>query len=87
VTENTPLATLLAAQSGYNIVRVHWLDPRLERERSRDGSCLNLSAAERNRKKFEEARVAYVDHANRTIICATHVYYALREALAKEAIR
>lgn len=77
-------AAVLAARAGYSIYSVHYLAPRLERERARDGSCTNLSAQERNRKKLADASVCYVDHANRTIHCAPFVFRRLREALKQE---
>jgi hypothetical protein len=77
---------IAAMSGGYNIISLRWLAPRLERERARDGSCVNLSAAERNRKKLADASTVHVNHADRTIICAPHVYKALRAALATSAL-
>lgn len=77
---------VFAARAGYDIYVLRYLSPRppLERERSRDRSCINLSAALRNRKKMEEARVAWVNHDTRSIYCAPWVYKELRAALEKD---
>jgi hypothetical protein len=49
-------SALLTARAGYKLISVRFLPrPRLERERARDGLCVNLSAAERNRKKMDDA--------------------------------
>lgn len=56
-------------EAGYAFFVVRAMDPRLERERSRDGSCVNLSARTRNAKR-----------ARRQIHCPTHVFEALRKA-------
>jgi hypothetical protein len=77
----TNLPTLAASCGGYRIIPIRWLAPRLERERSRDGSCTNLSAIERNRKKLDDASKVYVNHVDRTIVCAPHVYKSVRVAL------
>ena len=87
IERKSPAEAVAAMQSGYRIHRLRWLDPRLERERSRDGSCTNLSAAERNRKKLDAANMVSIDHVNRAIHCPTHVYRALMAALDKEGLR
>lgn len=69
--------------SGYLVFAVRALDPRLERERSRDGSCVNLSAQERNAKRLEDASQVFIDHANRSIHCPTHVVEALSRSIPK----
>jgi hypothetical protein len=81
VSDRSITAASLYAQSGYRLVVLRHLDPKLERDRSRDGSCVNLSAVARNAKRLEEASHAWVDHSARRIICPTHVYEALRRSL------
>lgn len=66
-------------EAGYAVFVVRALDPRLERERSRDGSCVNLSARTRNAKRLEEASKVVIDHARRQIHCPTHVFESLRK--------
>jgi hypothetical protein len=44
---------------------------RLERERSRDGSCLNVSAVERNRKRISEIDDLFVDENGNVIVFDT----------------
>jgi hypothetical protein len=56
---------------------------RLERERSRDGSCVNLSAMERNAKRLLDASRVYVDESSRRIYCAPHVKAQLEKAIAE----
>lgn len=67
--------------NGYAVFVVRAMDPRLERERSRDGSCVNLSARARNAKRFEDASKVFIDHAKRQIHCPTHVFESLRKQL------
>lgn len=65
--------------NGYAVFVVRALDPRLERERSRDGSCVNLSARVRNAKRLGDASKVLIDHEKRQIHCPTHVFEALRK--------
>lgn len=68
---------------GYMIIVDRHLDPRLERVRSRDLSCFNLSADARNRVKLAEASTVYVMHDKRLIVCPTHVKAQLEKQLAR----
>lgn len=58
---------------GYSVIPVRYLRPYQERERSRDGSCHNLSAAKRNKERRDEASKVWVDHRTRTIYGPPHV--------------
>jgi hypothetical protein len=60
--------------------------PRLERERSRDGSSLNLSAIERNAKRLAETSRVYVDERNGRFYCAPHMKALLEKAIARAGV-
>ena len=68
---------------GYRIVQTKYLRPRLERERSRDGSCFNLSAAARNKAKLDDASKLWVDHRERVIYGPPHVIEKLMAHLPR----
>lgn len=71
-----------ALQDGWKIVPDRHLRPFQERERSRDGSCLNLSAVSRNRERRIDASKLYVMKAERTIFCAPHMVEEIEKAFA-----
>lgn len=66
---------------GYRLVSVPYLRPRLERERPRDRSCINLSAVARNKARLDDASKAYVDKSARTIYGPPHVIAAIMQRL------
>lgn len=67
--------------SGYDVYVDRALAPRLERERSRDGSCVNLSAVERNRKKLADSSTMLVFNGERRVVCAPHVFAELQKRI------
>lgn len=66
---------------GYRIMVDRKLDPKLERERSHDRSCINLSAVARNKERLADSAKAYVLEDERLIVCPTHVFAALRKQI------
>lgn len=59
---------------------------RLERERSRDGSCVNLSAIERNAKRLQECSRVLVDERNGRIYCAPHMKLAIEKEIGRTRV-